>query len=420
MLSASQALTIFAEIDRDKRALLDARLKQIGDHPRKNTLFRPGELPDTHFTRFLVIDDERGELPAVLAWEANHDGYRDDYLAQVAREAPAIDKLFECCVGYPGAADPTWLDWMRARAHRPHAFYCGYRGIARRQVVNDRQVHDALRAIVDRDRVELSELPPVDIQRELRERLIHEHPELDVAPQSDDTWRWRAAKVLAILIAIPAGLLALPILRWWWRTLLRKEKEDAGKEYDRPVHAKLDVAAVEDKFTQNQLTHVVDVKPGFFRLFTLWAVLTVIHALARVYYVNGDLGGITSIHFARWVILLDKRRVAKPRHRLIFFSNYDGSWDSYLGEFIDRASGGLTAVWQHTADFPKSERLKGKGAEDEEAFKQWTRDHQIATQVWWTGVPDSTVQNVRDDVWIRRRLDRRLSPEELRTWLSKL
>ena len=86
------------------------------------------------------------------------------------------------------------------------------------------------------------------------------------------------------------------------------------------------------------------------------------------------------------------------RHRLLFFSNYDGSWESYLGEFIDRAACGLTAVWSNTVGFPRTCRLLGAGARDEEAFKQWTRRHQILTQVWWSGVPDSTVQNIRDDV----------------------
>ncbi len=164
---------------------------------------------------------------------------------------------------------------------------------------------------------------------------------------------------------------------------------------------------------------IVDIKPGRFRLFTVWAVLTAIDALARVYFVDGALGGITSIHFARWVILRDRRPVpsAQKRHRLLFFSNYDGSWESYLGEFIDRAASGLTAVWSNTVDFPRTRFLLDDGARDEEAFKQWTRDHQIATQVWWSGVPTRTVQNIRDDVWLRRGLDQTLDDQELARWL---
>ena len=159
---------------------------------------------------------------------------------------------------------------------------------------------------------------------------------------------------------------------------------------------------------------------GAFRLATLWLVLTVIDVAARVWSVRGDLGGITAIHFARWVILRDRRAVRPRRHRLVFFSNYDGSWESYLGEFIDRASKGLTGVWSNTVGFPRSKRLLWEGASDEEAFKQWTRDHQIPTQVWWSGIPSSTVQNVRDDIWLRRRLDQTLDDKELARWLRLL
>jgi len=120
------------------------------------------------------------------------------------------------------------------------------------------------------------------------------------------------------------------------------------------------------------------------------------------------------------VILRDRRTGGRKRHRLLFFSNYDGSWESYLGEFIDRAAYGLTAVWSNTMGFPPTEHLVCGGARNEEAFKQWTREHQIATQVWWTGVTHSTVQNIRDDIWIRRRLDRSMSDAELLTWMRKL
>ena len=150
-----------------------------------------------------------------------------------------------------------------------------------------------------------------------------------------------------------------------------------------------------------------------------------IDVVARVHSVRGDLGGITAIHFARWVILRDQRSAAErrgraKRHRLLFFSNYDGSWESYLGEFIDRAASGLTAVWSNTCGFPATRALIQDGARDEEAFKQWTREHQIPTQVWWTGAPDSTVRNVRDDIWIRRRLDRGLADDEVQTWMRRL
>jgi hypothetical protein len=422
MQPATQALTVLAEIDPARRPELEACLRAIAADLDNNVVFRPCDLPATHFMRFVLVTDEpRRELPVLLAWESNHDGEAAAYLARIARHVPSIDRVFEHCRDYPaaGTADVDgWVAWMLERSHRAAAFYTGYRGVPRTQVVNDGAVHDEIREIVDRHRMQLSRYPATEIQRRIADDLRARRPDLDITAQDDDTW------TLQWVLAIAGGLLLVPILLViigpWLLALRSHEEAESAPTYDRPVHDDHLMQVAEDHVTQNQLTHVVDIKPGWFRLFTVWAVLGAIDALARVYFVNGALGGITSIHFARWVILRDRRRVRTKRHRLLFFSNYDGSWESYLGEFIDRASSGLTAVWSNTVDFPRSRFLIGAGARDEEAFKQWTRDHQIATQVWWSGVPASTVQNVRDDIAIRRRLQRPLPDDEAIQWLEML
>jgi hypothetical protein len=77
-------------------------------------------------------------------------------------------------------------------------------------------------------------------------------------------------------------------------------------------------------------------------------------------------------------------------------------------------------VWSNTDGYPKTKDLLKEGARDEEAFKQWARNRQCKTQVWWSGVPDMAVDNVRTNTWIRRRLGRPLSDTELPEWLKKL
>jgi hypothetical protein len=427
MLDATQALTVIAEIPPGPpRALLQQRLAAIAADLDGNAIFRPRDLPDTHFMRFVILDDPRGELPALLAWESNHDRRAADYLAAVARTAPAITAVFECCAGYPaeGTADvERWVAWMLAHAHRAAAFYTGYRGVPRRAVVNARGVHDAIREVLDRDRGALRGLSSSDLQIRIRERVAARHPELDLSrggPEGDDEWRWALGKLAAVAVGLALLPLVLVVAPIWYLLLRRCEDLDIATAYARPLFIDPAVRCAEDQVTQNEMTHLVDVKPGAFRLATLWLVLTAIDAVARTWWVRGELGGITAIHFARWVIVRDRRPVRARRHRLLFFSNYDGSWQSYLGEFIDRAASGLTAVWSNTQGFPATQNLVLAGARDEEAFKQWTREHQLPTQVWWSGVPDSTVQNVRDDLEIRRQLARGLADHEIETWLRKL
>ena len=48
---------------------------------------------------------------------------------------------------------------------------------------------------------------------------------------------------------------------------------------------------------------------------------------ARHVFNRGRLARVTSIQFARWVFLDGKKRV-------IFASNYDGSLESYMDDFI--------------------------------------------------------------------------------------
>ncbi|MEO8844679.1 MAG: hypothetical protein ABI591_34390 [Kofleriaceae bacterium] len=419
MRSATRALTILAEIS-DRERLADRLIEINADH-EGNRWFCVGKLPNTHFTRFVIIDDkcEDGSnlLPAMLAWESNYDGDEDAYLDAAAKLKLA--NIFDCCAGYPGSSDQKrWRAWMHDHSYRAAAFYSAYPGVPHDEISNDIAVHAKLRDLADDSKV--ADLQPRQVHRRFRDDLATSG--LQTSPIADEKLRWYFDRFLAILAAIVIfPFLLVFILVWWLPTLLKREREDAVGTIDKPVHDN-GLAEEEDKIRQNQLTHVVDLKPGVFRSFTVWAVVNVIGVLASVFYVNGHLGGITSIHFARWVIVRDRRKVprAKRRDRLVFFSNYDGSWESYLGEFIDRASMGLTAIWSNTEGFPRTKLLIFAGATDEERFKQWTRDHQIVTQVWWSGVPLSTVQNVRDDIWLRRRLGTNLDDKGLTAWLRRV
>ncbi|HEY0194993.1 MAG TPA: hypothetical protein VGC42_27960, partial [Kofleriaceae bacterium] len=357
MRRATQALTVLAELDPARRATLEQRLAEIAASPDDNPWFAPGELPDTHFTRFVIVDDPRGELPALLAWEANHDGAADAYLEAIARGAPRIEQLLACCRGYPpsGIADlEAWLAWIRPRRHRAAAFYTGYRGVARSTVVNDREVHDELRHVLDaEDRRALRFLSRHELQRRLCAAVRHRRPMLDLSPADDLAWlRLLGLRIATVIAWLPLILLAIALALPWYLVLRHRESTDLASAYARPVGVPAAVGALEDVGRQNPLTHLVDIKPGWFRLTTLRLVLALIDALARIYAVHGDLGGITAIHFARWVILYDRRPGRRDRrHRLLFLSNYDGSWESYLGEFVDRAAPWLTAVWSNTRGF---------------------------------------------------------------------
>jgi hypothetical protein len=432
----ARALTIVAEIDArgEARARLEAALKAIRDDVTGNAVLRPAELPATHFTRWLILsdDDPVEPHPDLLVWESNFDGDLHEYLTGVVAVAPAgIDALFDGCAGYPegGAVvvPEEVVGWLRARTVRSQAFYAAYRRISRAQVVNDGKVRVALGEVLDHERAALVLDKPRAVQARLRAYLAGAHPELDATDDGDGKLGILLGRVAAVLVL---AVVALPFF-WIWLPLLllvrRAELRDNDQiQIDAPVHDEGGHHRVEDRVMQNQLTHVVDVKGGLVRIAALWVTLNVIGLLARTFYVDGALHGMTTIHFARWVILFDRRDAPRRRrHRLLFFSNYDGSWDAYLGEFIDRGSKGLTAIWSNTEGFPRTRWLIDEGSRDEEAFKQWARRRQRPSlpgeaQAWWSGIPSSTVANVRDAADARRRVNRRLDDEEISEWLRRL
>lgn len=411
----SQALTVVVPLVRDPARLLELRellARTQKDLRHQPALFDPSQLPDTHFTRFIVLEDP--DLDPLLVWESNHDGRAADYLRRAAAAQPAgLAAIFDFCPGSPGTADPdAFARWAKRYCIPYQAFHCAYRGVSKREVDAAIAVHRAIRIFLDANRVRLLRAAPAEIEAEVRAHL-RSLPDIDLIdyhrPVRDTLDRvWARVKLVKLLRHAPR---AVP----WIRQIPLAQANEPVEEIDRPVHGK-DIAIVqEDHIRQNQLTHIVDVKPGWFRRMNLDIIMQYIESDARAKYVHGDLGGISSIHFARWVLLRHPKR-----DRLLFMSNYDFSWDSYLGEFIDRQSTGLTAVWSNTEGFPTTEGLSGKGSRDEERFKQWTRNRQIPTDLWWSGVPESTTENVRNDVWIRRKLMRPMTDQELPEWLTRL
>ena len=81
---------------------------------------------------------------------------------------------------------------------------------------------------------------------------------------------------------------------------------------------------------------------------------------------KGHLGQMGSVHFARWLV------PPGTRH-FVFFSNYDGSWESYFEDFIIKAAQGVSAAWSSSKGFPETRFLLTRGAADGDRFKRFAR-----------------------------------------------
>jgi hypothetical protein len=80
--------------------------------------------------------------------------------------------------------------------------------------------------------------------------------------------------------------------------------------------------------------------------------------------------------------------------RLLFLSNFDGSWESYLNDFIDKAAHGLTLAWGNCVGFPETKNLVCDGAAHGTQFKAWARQSQTQNLLWYSAYTDLTVNQI--------------------------
>lgn len=165
-------------------------------------------------------------------------------------------------------------------------------------------------------------------------------------------------------------------------------------------------------FSQNHMVSICTLKPGFVRQLTIRLAFWVIANFTALNPKPGHLGDIGTIHFARWVTIPGTRD-------FFFFSNFGGSWESYLEDFITRAHQGLTGVWSNTVGFPRAENLFFKGATDGERFKRFARASMVHTPFWFNAYPHLTTDNIRSNTAIRRGIGAVLTNEEAIDWLAR-
>jgi hypothetical protein len=90
---------------------------------------------------------------------------------------------------------------------------------------------------------------------------------------------------------------------------------------------------------------------------------------------------LEAIHFARWVLIDDDTR-------LLFTSNFDGSLEDYLRDFVLVMPDGMDGIWTHCLDYPE------RGCRDYPAFSAWIQKYQLETTLWYAAYPTASVKDV--------------------------
>jgi|SRR5579859_761991 len=447
-----QALTIVARVDAGKLADLRKLLAGPSPNPLDQRLVDFRRSKKTHFARWVLLEMDGYE--PLLVFESNHDGSVGDYVDELLGFAgEPIADLYACCDPAPAAGELRAYLLAGERRLPPAAFYRAYPARSFHEVSTALALAAHVRGYLDRNRPSLAALAPREIHARVQANLraagfvapqyarVTSFPLAWFADAIHDAVgpagprRLRGTAVLGALVVGPvialvaldaldtsAGgalhhaplYLALAGLAAFVASvalvLLAEAAPAAGRQ---PALADPHLLLAQEDFaTQNQITHVAIRKKGWVRGALLRGVLAVVGLFARVTYTQGDLGGIASIHFARWVAL--------PDGRLLFMSNFDGAWDAYLGDFIDKASAQLSAVWSNTECFPPTSLLLWGGARDAAAFKAWTRGCQVPTQLWYSAYPAASVRHVRAALKLAEDVFEAPTDPDAGAWLARL
>ena len=200
------------------------------------------------------------------------------------------------------------------------------------------------------------------------------------------------------------------------RALRRLEaKEEIWDEPEDTAHLAL-VTRREYAWRQSHLASEVDVQEPALRMFTLLSVLRWVGLLAWYWFNRGRLDRISSIHFARFVVLPERRS-------LLFLSNYDGRFEDYLGEFAETL--GVTAVWGNAVGFSRPFLLLFDGARRENLFKRYARHSQRETLLWYSAYPKLAVAEIDRASELREHMTRAIDDgapgyfARLRRWWRK-
>lgn len=456
----------------DGKALADylRTARTTENHPIRRVFEQSGIV---HFSSLIAInlgeDTDLEADPTHLLVELNLDGTQDASLnALSAAEGDAFQEILP----YLEGSSPNFFERTRARLLQPHTRPWGTIGVnfpgtwdsSVKQIRDERALYAAARAEVERirrdsdrdvsqheDATSIIEAVRAKIRQNDRFRQMMYRPQDRFpafsrhaeTPLSTFIFRYILPQrrkiliglyiaitlVLPLFVALCAGLflasytyialwtvpvfLILTALIVIAFLLVRAELKEKPDERFAP-HDYVDrIKQGEDlpDHVQNHITSVSQLKPGFFRKITTALAFDLIGQMVVLWFRPGFVTDFATIHYARWV---------RPAgvEKMIFQSNYDGSWESYLEDFITKVHPGQTMAWNNCVGFPKTRWFALEGAEDGDAFKRWVRRQQVPLQFWYSHFPDMTTGVIRTNALIRDGLARAETFDEHKAWLA--
>lgn len=413
-MSKQSAVFLQAYIVPEKMEAL-TKLLHTGGNPLWPDSFFPFEKLETvHFARW-IIAPKTDRFKASLIYSGNVDGPVEQHLQDLVQMFPkALDAIFSHCEGYSseGITDASRLMYLKQHSFKTPTFYVGAPNRSVTQIRNEAKLHDAVKEYVRENRSEWRTGREAyhDIQR-----FLADDPQWDWARNGYQLPKKKPLKmILAVLLIVTLLplLLVLVLLIFLFYELPSKPFNKTINEIS--VEKMEALQKNEDIIYQNQLSQVFETKTGLRKLL-LHFILWVTNYGAKNWFVKGELFGTPTIHFARWVFIDGGKR-------FVFFSNFDGTYDGYLGDFVDNNGWGLNAIYGAAKGYPKTYFVFGGGSYRILKFLGWGRQTQVPTPIWYSAYPWSSLPQIINKSELRYALFTKEDPsdEEIDTMLHRI
>ncbi|HEY1501355.1 MAG TPA: hypothetical protein VGF88_17405 [Acidobacteriaceae bacterium] len=127
-----------------------------------------------------------------------------------------------------------------------------------------------------------------------------------------------------------------------------------------------------------------------------WVLRAAFFVLDHVKPLQKDLIDLSFIEFARWVVVPraelpflggSQKKEHLEYDYLLFFSNFNGTWNQYIDAFSAVLSGGLDLIWRWSEKFPGSVPVT--------LFKEYIARVQFDTDYYYTSYPQATANDVK-------------------------
>jgi len=137
-----------------------------------------------------------------------------------------------------------------------------------------------------------------------------------------------------------------------------------------------------------------------------WILRLIFFVLYHVKPLQADLINLSFIEFARWVIIprtsfpflgKGQEKEELKYDYLLFFSNFNGTWNQYIDAFSAVLSNGLNLIWRWSEKFPGSVPVT--------LFKEYIARMQFDTDYYYTSYPHATANDVKSAHLVQAALD---------------